>query len=145
VLANAIIALLSAALLLYWFRYSCMLIVRSRKKDGRVAEVAQANQLSFPAVRSRVATAEPASLEDLYRLLEKDRQMLLFLLDHTAGPVPSSIERRLLALDFVFMRCWYRLVQPFSSSHARSAVREMTEILTWFADAMGRRVAVSVQ
>jgi hypothetical protein len=145
VFVGGIIIVLSAGLLLYWFRYSCLLIVRSRREHALIFDVAQANHLSFPAVRERVATAEPASLESLYRSLSRDGEMLLYLLDHTVGPALPLVEKRLLALDFALMRIWYRIAFPFSKSHARAAVREMTDLVTCFADAMGRRASAPLQ
>jgi hypothetical protein len=141
-MGSIIILGVSIGLLLYWLRYSCLLIVRSYQEDSLASEVAQANGLRFLDVRARLGTAEPCPLEALYRSLEDDRRMLSFLLDHSAGPAIPGFERALLALDYAVMRMWYRAVRVLSAAQARSAILEMSEVLGCFAQSMGRRAAV---
>lgn len=50
--ASVLIMAVSIALLLYWFRYSCVLILSTRTTRDYSASVALANQLSFPEFRT---------------------------------------------------------------------------------------------
>jgi hypothetical protein len=141
VFGSLIIAGVSAVLLLYWFRYSCLLIVRSRKEDDLASEVAQANGLSFPDVRAQVDSVPPRSLEALYRSLEDDRRILTYLITHTLEPDVSLMERNLLAMDYALMRAWYKVASVISLVCARAALREMSDLVGCLACAMGRSSA----
>jgi hypothetical protein len=143
-LGSVILISVSVGLLLYWFRYSCLLIVQSYKEDGLASQVAQANGLHFLDVRARVDSADVESLDALYRSLEDDRRMLSYLLEHTAGPAIPAMERSLLALDYALMQFWYQVMKAVSREQARSALREMSEVIRCFAHVMGLRRSTRV-
>ena len=143
--SSILIILVSVVLLLYWFRYTCVLILKTRGARDYSAEVAAANQLSFPDVVGRLQAGQ--ELDPLRRMLERDCRLLEYLLHHTAslevgGP---TVEQRLLSIDFRLMRLWYAVTRRLASSQARRALEEMSEIVSHFANAMGERAAASVR
>src|SRR5678815_1899303 len=140
----------SLLLFLYWFRYTCLLILSTRTAKDYTAQVARANQLEFPLIRAHLrqemaAAANELStpnMEALRTSLERDYRLLTGLLSHAAqfqvGGV--TIEQRMLMIDYQAMRLWYTASLRFSkSAHARQALEEMADIVAHFANAMGEQ------
>src|SRR5947207_3593770 len=94
----------SFALLAYWFRYSCLLILRAGSARNAAA-VARTNALRFPEIQKKLAeesAAEPAHLDVLRRALDRDYRLLTSLMRYgakfrTAG---QRTEQKMLMLDF---------------------------------------------
>src|SRR5215472_7500985 len=120
-IASVLILACSAVLLVYWFRYSCVLLLRN---SAHGAETPFADErFSIGMVLERVQT-EP-KLEDLERALDRDYHVLTYLLKHAADLELASIENRMLILDYKLMRIWYRITRVAAPSQSRSALREM--------------------
>ena len=143
--SSVLIILVSAVLLAYWFRYTCLLILNTKGAKDYSAEVAAANELFFPGVAGRLSQGE--ELGSLNAMLSRDYRLLNYLLRHTtsydAGGL--TIEQRLLSLDFQLMRVWYGITSRFAHSQARRAIEEMSQIVANFANAMGERSAESAR
>jgi hypothetical protein len=146
--ASIFIIVVSLILFVYWFRYTCLLILSAQNAKNYAPQVATANQLTFLEIRSELMQAVPASpLEKLHRSLDRDYRVLTYLLQHAATYNVSgqSVEERILMLDYQIMRIWYALTQPFSRSLARRALLEQATVVNHLANAMGERVAVSAR
>ena len=136
----------SLLLFLYWFRYTCLLILSAKTSRDYAQQVAAANQLSFIETRKiLVEDVESKRLDSLHQLLDRDYRLLTYLLHHGTSHYGSSksIETRILMIDYRIMQIWYAAVQNLSPAHARSALLEMTSIINHLANAMGERLAVS--
>ncbi len=133
-LASVLISFVSLVLFVYWFRYTCVFLLQNRA-DGKFAlAVAAANRLSFLEVRQRLSFVQASSaMDELQSALERDYQILHYLLEHSSGQGYHSLERRLMTLDYKLMRLWYRLVRRSSTNQARLALEEMSGILGYFA------------
>lgn len=136
----------SLLLFLYWFRYTCLLILSTKTTKDYTAQVAKANQLEFPLIqahlREAVAAAEHGSLETLRNSLERDYRLLTGLLSHAAQFQVGGLtaEQRMLMVDYQAMRLWYSVSLKFSKrSNAKQALEEMADIVAHFANAMGER------
>ncbi len=144
-ISNLLIIAISLALLAYWFRYTCLLILRTKTSLDYAADVASANKLSFPEVQSQLSAfgSRPETLYPLHQSLARDYRLLTYLLAHTTGVNAGGVtlEQRMLMLDFRVMQCWYALARRIGLRHAHSALEEMTGILNHFANAMGERAA----
>lgn len=145
--ASVFIIVVSLILFVYWFRYTCLLILSAQNSRNYAPQVANANQLSFIEVRSELMQDAPLSpLEKLQRSLDRDYRVLTYLLRHAATYNVTggrSIEERILMLDYQIMRGWYWLTRGFSASMARRALLEQASVVNHLANAMGERVAVS--
>jgi energy-coupling factor transporter ATP-binding protein EcfA2 len=64
---SVVIIVLSLAMFVYWFRYSCILILESSWNEELAAVVAKQNELSFGSVEESLAAAESA--EDFDRVM----------------------------------------------------------------------------
>lgn len=131
----------SVLLLAYWFRYMCLLILNARSTRDYAGEVAMANQLSFFQVQSQVGVS--IELDRLQASLDRDYAVLTYLLKNAAhsGSEESSIEARMLRMNYRLVGAFARMSRPFSLAASRRAIAEMSLVLAHFADVMGERAA----
>src|SRR6266478_5518384 len=91
----------------YWFRYTCLLILSAKTTRDFAGQVATANQLGFLEVQAQLR-ASAANLDQLRDSLDRDYAVLSRLLKHSGdSPEESSLENRMLALNYRVTRAWY--------------------------------------
>ena len=142
-IASIFIILVSAALLAYWYRYTCVLILRTRTVKDYAAGMATANDLRFHEIQGRLVREAPAAdLPSLQKALESDYRLLTYLVEHTAGLEVGglTLEQRMLMIDFKAMRLVCALSRWVGIDYARAALEEMSSILNHLANAMGERI-----
>ncbi len=142
-IATAVITVSSLFLFLYWFRYTCVLILSARTSRDYAAPVAVANQLGFLQVQS--ALRQESDLDRLRDMLDRDYRVLTYLLKNAANPSrgENAIENRMLEIDYRVMRVWYSLSRRISPAAAVKALEEMSQVIEHFANAMGERAAAA--
>jgi hypothetical protein len=135
----------------YWFRYTCILILSAKTSRDYALEVAVANRLSFVETRVQLADqatsdAQANDLDELYKLLHRDYVFVTYLLRHAGrtGNQGHSVENQIVMVDYKIMRLWYSLVRTASPVQARQALLEMTSIVNYLANSMGERVAIGI-
>jgi hypothetical protein len=136
----------SLALFVYWFRYTCLLILSAKTGRDYAAQVAAANQLTF--IQTRNALNENPNtplLDQFHHSLDRDYTLLKYLLRNAANHYGSgrSVENAILMLDFRIMSSWYFAVRRLSATRARNALLEMSLIVNHLANSMGERLALS--
>ena len=137
-----IIAAGSVALLGYWFRYTCLLIVSAKTAQDYAGEVAAANQLSFLNVQSCLNQSAGIDLVGLHGALERDYALLTYLLKNAESKMEeSSIETRMLSAHYRVMNAWYRVSRTFSAEAGRQALEDMAMVVAHLANVMGERNA----
>jgi hypothetical protein len=136
-IASVLIIVFSAVLLVYWFRYSCLLLIRSQAQP---AGVATDSRFQFGEVQNRLAGA--GQLDPLERSLQRDYEVLVFLLEHAVGLELRSFEDRLLVLDYRVMRWWYRFTRTAAPEQARRALGEMASVLGILAGRIDQRAGL---
>ena len=136
-IASILIIIASTATFLYFFRYTCLLLVQRGSAEYALA-VASTIRLSFPQVKASLAAqSHTASLDQLHKSLENDYELLMDLLSQAAGS-SVSIERRILAIDYKVMQAWYRMTRTSTNLvQAKAALSEMSSILGYFAAEIG--------
>jgi hypothetical protein len=144
-IASIVIIAFSLVLFVYWFRYTCLLILSTKTTRDYAGQVAVANQLNFVDIQSELESGPaPAQYNSLVRSLDRDFRMLTYLLRH-AGDLQvggCAVEQHMLMIDYRIMKVWYSLTRSVSNSQARAALEEMSQIVAHFANAVGERVAV---
>ncbi len=143
-IVSAIIVAFSTAFLLAWFRYSCGLILSAKPARDYTPQVAAANELEFLEVQQDLRNVqERRALDTLRQKLDRDYHLLSYLLHHSPAFYggSESFEQRLMMLDFNLMKAYYALASKLSRSLARRALQEMTQVVCYFANAMGERGA----
>ena len=138
--ASVFILTVSVALLVYWFRYCCVGLLRNYAERPSVIPE---NRFSFPQVRERLRT--DSDLDTLHRWLDRDYRVVTYLLQHAAGLGEQSVEHRLLRLDYKLMRMWYRVTRTAAPEQARKALSERVAILGCLARKMGEQAGVRIE
>jgi hypothetical protein len=141
-ITTVLITVSSALLFGYWFRYTCLLILSAKTTRDFAAQVATANQLGFLEVQAQLR-ASAANLDHLRDALDRDYSVLSGLLKHAgdSSSEGSSLENRMLALNYRVMHAWYRVSSAFSPAAARQALEEMSMVVAHFANSMGQQTA----
>ena len=142
-IASFLIIGFSFLLLVYWFRYSCILLLRNHAERTVSAHAALDDRFSFAEVQARLGTAEV--LDPLHLLLQRDYEILIYLLQHAAGLSLESLEDRLLVLDYRVMQWWYRLTKTAAPRQARQALSEMASILNVLVRKMGEQAGIQTE
>ena len=139
-LTTVIVTGSSVLLFGYWFRYTCLLILSAKTTRDFACQVAAANQLGFLDVQTQLR-ASSANLDSLRDTLDRDYEVLSGMLKQVRGSSveDSSLETRMLALNYRVMRSWYRVSSAFSPAAACKALEEMSMVIAHFANAMGQQ------
>jgi hypothetical protein len=132
-IASILIIVFAFVLLIYWFRYTCILMLKDRPKYSDTVEAVTLS--GYKLVHQTLAT-EPR-IEKLHQALRHDFELLNYIVEHASGVELSSLEHRLLLLDYKLMQWQYRLTKSFFPGSARRALSEMASI----TDVLARRVA----
>lgn len=144
---NTFLVVTSAVLLAYWFRFACLLILKTSPARAHAAKFAAANQLNFPVIYAQLscqgAVREPDRIREL---IDRDYRLLCYLLDHGTRFRSGGrrIERFILHLDFKIMRVYYNLSRRMAASQAHRALQEMADIVGHLANTMGEDAALVV-
>ena len=142
-IASFLIIGFSVLLLAYWFRYSCILLLRSHAERAASVFAAPDTRFCFAEVQARLRTAEV--LDPLHLSLQRDYEILIYLLQHASGLSLESFEDRLLVLDYKVMQWCYRLTRIAAPQQARHALFEMASILNVLAQKMGEQAGVQTE
>jgi len=141
-IVSILITAFSLVLLVYWFRYSCILLVRSSREGISTAPVTDP-RFAFP--QAQLDLAVKADLRRVYLSLDRDFQLLKYLVEHAAGLRFESVDDRLLMLDYKVMRLWYRFARILAPERARAALVEMATVLNILVCHMSDRAGVSAE
>jgi hypothetical protein len=136
---SIIIAAFSFVLVLYWFRYSCILMLRNSSLES---ESAGAVDSQFSCRQVKELLRGDTQLDGLERALERDYRLVTYLIEHAAGLDLNSLEDRLLVLDYRVMQWYYRATRSAAPERARYALREMADVLGVLARRLDERAGL---
>jgi hypothetical protein len=140
-LVSIVIAASSLAMLLYWFRYSCVLLRNAHYSEADLTRAVQTNGLALQSVVLAAQTAQDrAALRNLQEALEKDRRILEFLLEQSGAL--AALERMMLHADYLVMSGACRIARLACPSIAPLAIREMAATLACLASALGHQTGL---
>lgn len=136
---------LSLAPFAYWFRYSCLLILRTQTAEDYSGEVCRANGLSFDLVKGQIEKNSNPNLIELYRSLERDYRVVSQLLYQISGSAQSEniLETKLLRANFRVTQAWFRVSHVLGLRSSVSALQEMAETIGHFANSFGQQNAAT--
>ena len=140
------IIILSVAMFVYWFRYSCVLILQSSWSEELARVVAVQNGLSFGSVEESLARADTAqSMDRVKDLLDRDLARVLGLLSNCPGvqETGQSLECRMLMLDYRLMKAWFAVTRSTAGPKAQDALREMALVVGYLAGECGDHLATA--
>jgi hypothetical protein len=142
-LAGFLIIASSVALFVYWFRYSCILILRNRSEVAEASTAVLDGRFSFAEVRERLKSER--ALDPLEACLDRDYRVLTYLIEHAAGLELESLEDRLLMLDYRVMQCVYRFSRTVAPLRARKALSEMASVVGVLAHRIGEQAGIQAE
>jgi hypothetical protein len=141
-LASILVIGFSGVLFVYWFRYCCALVLRnSQEQLGSIT--APDSRFAVANVIERLRTEE--SLDPIHQALHRDYAVFTYLVQHAAGLELSSIEDRLLLLDYKLMQLWYRMTVTAAPLQARQALAQMASILNVLVHKMDQQAGLRVE
>jgi hypothetical protein len=141
--ASVSIIVLCSALLAYWFRYSCILLLRNSEQDVSSVGLAMQGTFKSAAIQEGLQNGDP--LDPIQKLLARDYQVLTYLVRHSSRVKLESFEERLLVWDYKVMRFWYGVTKTAAPEQARQALREMATVLTVLSGRIGQRAGIAVE
>jgi hypothetical protein len=141
--ASVLIIVLCSALLAYWFRYSCILLLRSSEEQTGAVSFAMQGTFKRAAIQEGLQNGDP--LDPIQKLLANDYQVLTYLVRHSSRVKLESFEERLLVWDYKVMQFWYGVTKTAAPEQARQALREMATVLTVLSSRIGQRAGVGVE
>jgi len=142
-LASILIIGFSLILFVYWFRYSCILLLRNFSEETVSTRPNAETRFSFAQVREQLKS-DP-ELDPLHQSLDRDYRMISYLLQHAPDLGLQSLEDRLLVLDYRVMRLYYRVTRTIAPLHARRALAEMATVLGILAQKIGEQAGLRNQ
>lgn len=116
-IASVLIIAFSLVLFVYWFRYSCLLLLRNRSEES----AATTSRFDLASVKQGLNSG--MEMDPLAQSLEHDYRLLTYLLEHAANLELEQLEYRLLVLDYRMMQGWYRLTKFRCSAAGQARAR----------------------
>lgn len=138
-LASILIIVFSLVLFVYWFRYSCILLISSRGEQ----QAGSSEGFNYATVQEQLKAG--LELDPLHRSLQRDYRLLTYLLEHAASLELERMEYRLLVMDYRLMQGWYRVTKSFAPSQARRALNEMADVLGVMGSRIGQQAGVHTE
>ncbi len=98
--------------------------------------------LAVVEVRSRLIESEhdTPALDSLSAQLQRDFTTVSTLLNRSMVQI-DPIERRMLVLDYWLMRGTYQLTRKFARTKAQAALKEISDIVGYFAYSVSPRLS----
>jgi hypothetical protein len=141
-IASVVITALSLALLVYWFRYVCLLMLAAKPAKDYAAQVAASNNLTFVKVKSHLAgKVEQQQLDRLQEELDRDYRIVLYLLRQGYHIRGFRLEQKLLMAYFKSMKAAYLILRRLRPEACQRALGEMTDVVAYFATRSGELAA----
>ncbi len=143
---SVVIIILSLAMFVYWFRYSCVLILESSWSEESAHAIVAQNGLSLGSVEESLAKAESAmAMDQVKDRLDRDLEQVLALLAKSpiVRETGQSLECRILMLDYQLMKAWYALTRSTAGPRAQKALREMALVVGYIAGECGDHMAAA--
>ena len=138
--ASVFIIVVCSALLLYWFRYSCIVLLQNATEQARSLNL----RATFQSVeiQDRLQTAD---LDPLHSILQRDYQVLTYLVRHASSVKLENFEEKLLVWDYKLMQFWYRVTKTAAPEQARQALREMASVIHILSSRIGERAGLGAE
>jgi hypothetical protein len=136
VIASIVIIGVSTVLFLYWFRYTCELILSARTVTNFAPGVSAANGLNLTAVSAELEVAPAGMLGHLVSGLNSDYKKLDSVLNRSAAMDADQIafERAMLRGYFCFTSAMFSVVKHCSDGTARKVLATMARVVEYQAN-----------
>ena|SRR5689334_4896884 len=123
------IGFLSVVMLVYWLRYTCLLLLQARRAHDFALPVIREHSLTF---RSVAEGRDHAAIE---RQLQRDFEVLSGLVSTISAKY--GFEVWVLRVDYALMSVWWRMTRTRYPQLGSSALAEMSGVLENWATLIG--------
>ncbi len=141
--ASVFVIVVCSALLAYWFRFSCILLLRTHGEQAN--NLTAGIQGTFGCAEARERLEKDDHLDGVHAVLQRDFEVLTYLVRHASGVKLESFEEKLLVWDYKAMRLWYAVTKTAAPEQARRALSEMASVMTILAGRLGERAGLPVE
>ena len=141
-ITSVFIIAISVLLFVYWLRYSCVLLLRNAQEQSQ-SQKRNDDSFAISSVLRRLKTE--SDLAPLESDLERDYQVVTYIIEHATDLELASIENKLLILDYKLMRIWSRITRTLAPRQSRKALSEMADVLYVLIGQMGDQNNLHVQ
>ena len=140
-IASVVILSVSTVLFLYWFRYTCELILSARTAASHAVGVSAANGLNWSAVAAELDGAPTEALGDMLQRLRSDYQKLDSVLSRSESSDADQVafERGMLRGYFCWCRAMFTVLRICSDRAARETLATMARVVEHQANLIGER------
>ena len=135
-ITSIFIIAISMVLFVYWLRYSCLILLRTSQVRDEMGSVPD-ERFSVSSVLERLRTE--GDLDPLERALERDYNVVTYLMEHASVLELASVENKLLVLDYKLMRAWSHVTRSVAPQQSRKALSEMAAVLCVLVGQMADR------
>jgi len=145
-ITSIVIIILSMAMFVYWFRYSCLLILESRLSEEEAKQSGENQDPTVAWLEVQLAHAStPVELDRVRNSLDRDLRVVQNVARSCSELQVggASLESRLLMIDYRMMQLWFAATRPFAGPKAQNALREMSRIVSYLAAESGVRLAAA--
>lgn len=138
-IANVIIILFSTALFAYWFRCSCLLILRAQTSADYTKDIIASANLTIMETLDALRRGVPTSMSGAMQAIDRDYERVSGLLaaQTDENGCLSPAERTLLSANYSMLKLASRFCGTVLPDQARKAMLEMGAIVQCFANAAG--------
>jgi hypothetical protein len=137
--ASVLIISISCVLLVYWFRYSCILLLRGHAQESSISN---ASERYFRLAAGGASITNDMGMDALHLALQRDHKLITYLLENAPGLELSSFEDKLLLWDYKAMQLWYKLTRVAAPDQARQALQEMSSVISVLGSKIGERAGI---
>jgi len=122
------------------------MLLRSAQELAAMPTVAD-RRFNVSSVLERLKTQgdSGADLGQLERALERDYQVVTYLIEHAADLELASVENKLLVIDYKLMRLWSHLTRTVAPPQSRKALSEMAAVLNVLVGQMGEHSRLQLE
>jgi hypothetical protein len=123
--ASVLTILISVGLLVYWARYTCLLLL----EEATMQTDASFSPFRFHRIRRHLAAG--GSTDGLHKTLDRDYRVLTYLGSKTGAL--SAVDAQLLVWDYRLIRSWHAVTRTAFPVQSRKALEEMADVLAILA------------
>jgi hypothetical protein len=140
-IASLVILSVSTVLFLYWFRYTCELILSARTAASYAAGVSAVNGLSWSSVSAELHAAPASAFADMMDSLRQDYRKLDDVLSRSKSDDADQVafERGMLRGYFCWSVAMFTLLRVCSDRSARQMLATMSRVIEHQANLIGER------
>jgi len=129
------------ALFGYWFRYTCLMILRTKPAHDFARAAAEAYNLNFPDVTATLRDGA-RNFDVLQQRLDNDYAQVMRLL-REANAAGDALETGMLKVHYAILHAASAVIRRVAPGKAAGALSHMSDTISHFAAVLGEQASVA--